>query len=63
MGSNGGIEGGLVNYKIDKLMREVIDLVCKLAHTDNRNDQITLRSLIRVKLDKMREIQNGRPHT
>jgi len=63
MGRDGGVEGELVIYKIDKLMREVMDLVCKLAHSKDRDDQITLRSIIRVKLDKMREIQNGRPDT
>lgn len=63
MGSACGTEGRLVRYEIDKLMRELIDLVCRLAHSQDPEDQISLRSLIHYKLDRMRESQNGKPNS
>ena len=63
MGSDGGAEGVLVKYAVDKLMRELIDLICKLAHSKNRDDQITIRSLIYYKLKRLREVQDGKPNT
>ncbi len=63
MGSACGDKGQLVRYEIDKLMRELIDLVCKLAHSHDLEDQITLRSLIHYKLDRMRESQNGKSNS
>jgi len=63
MGSVCGTKGQLVRYEIDKLMRELIDLVCKLAHSQDPEDQVTLRSLIHYKLDRMRESQNGKSNS
>jgi hypothetical protein len=63
MGSASGIKGCLVKYEIDKIMRELIDLVCKLAHSQSPEDRITLRSLIHYKLDRMRESQNGKSNS
>ena len=51
-----------MRYKVDKLMRELIDLVCKLAHAEKPEDQITLRSLIQYKLERMKEAQDGKSH-
>ena len=63
MGSDCGTKGSVVKYEVDKLMRETIDLVCKLAHSEDRNDQITLRSLIYYKLKRLKDIQDGKPST
>jgi hypothetical protein len=62
MGSDGGAKGGLVKYAVDKLMRDLIDLVCKLAHSKDQNDQITIRSLIYYKIKRLKEIQDGKPN-
>lgn len=49
-----------MNYRIDKLRRELIHLINLLAMCEDPQDQATTRSIINFKLIKMKEKQDDK---